>query len=112
MKSDFSDHDLEAMLRAKQDDALPDDGFSQRVMQALPPRRREFAHTVGRHRATLCVAVGVIAWLLTLTSSHSAASSYETTQAELVRMASAVAGLWSPESIFILSALVFGAAVV
>ena len=112
MKSDYSDHDLDAMLRAKQDEALPDNGFSQRVMQALPAPRLQFAQKVGRYRVILCVAFGMAAWLFTLPSLQTAVSAYDTTQAELARMGDAFTGIWSPESIFILSALLFGIAVV
>ncbi|HVJ61618.1 MAG TPA: DUF5056 domain-containing protein [Tahibacter sp.] len=37
------DNDIEALLRRQFDGAVPDDGFSERVMQQLPPRRRRAA---------------------------------------------------------------------
>lgn len=35
-----SDEAIEALLRAQFDGPVPDEGFSARVMQVLPPRRR------------------------------------------------------------------------
>ncbi|MCA1714516.1 MAG: DUF5056 domain-containing protein [Gammaproteobacteria bacterium] len=37
------DNEIEALLRTQFDGAAPDDGFSDRVMQQLPPRRRHAA---------------------------------------------------------------------
>ncbi|HSX59975.1 MAG TPA: DUF5056 domain-containing protein [Tahibacter sp.] len=37
------DTEIETLLRAQFDGAVPDDGFSDRVMQQLPPRRRRAA---------------------------------------------------------------------
>lgn len=37
------DNEIEALLRTQFDGAVPDDGFSDRVMQQLPPRRRRAA---------------------------------------------------------------------
>ncbi|MGA9335377.1 MAG: hypothetical protein WBV39_13950 [Rudaea sp.] len=34
------DNEIETLLRRQFDGAVPDDGFSDRVMQRLPPRRR------------------------------------------------------------------------
>ena len=34
------DHEIEALLRKQFAGSVPDDGFSDRVMQQLPPRRR------------------------------------------------------------------------
>ncbi len=37
------DDEIEALLRKQFDGAVPDDGFADRVMQQLPPRRRRAA---------------------------------------------------------------------
>ena len=37
------DYEIEALLRTQFDGAVPDDGFSDCVMQQLPPRRRRTA---------------------------------------------------------------------
>ena|SRR5690348_11746970 len=59
------DDQIEALLRRQFDGPTPDQGFSQRVMQALPPRR---------HRAIWPLWSGVLAgacscWLVLLRSS-------------------------------------------
>jgi hypothetical protein len=64
MNSPESDRHLEELLRRTSTAPLPDDGFSQRVLSALPPRARiHEANSTGR-RVLLCVAgaaIGVLA---------------------------------------------------
>jgi len=57
--------DIEALLREQFDGAVPDDGFTDRVMQRVPPRRR---------RAAWPVVAGIVAgigacWLSLLPTS-------------------------------------------
>ena len=59
------DHEIDALLREQFDGAVPDEGFAERVMQELPPRRR---------RAAWPVLAGVVAgiaacWLSLLHTS-------------------------------------------
>ena len=52
------DDPIDALLRAQFEGPVPDDGFSERVMQALPPRRRRVDWPV---RAGIAAAV-VTCW--------------------------------------------------
>lgn len=56
---------IEALLRTQFDGPVPDDGFSERVMQALPPRRRRIDWPL---RAG--IAAGVVACWLSLLSAR------------------------------------------
>lgn len=58
------DDAIDALLRAQFDGPVPDDGFSERVMQALPPRRRRIDWPL---RAG--IAAGVVACWLSLLST-------------------------------------------
>ena len=111
MNSEFSEHDLEALLKARTNDTLPDSGFSTRVMEALPPRRHALGRNLVRYRVLLCTAVGAGVWLLSVPSLHSAISSTETTQSELIRLVEFASALWSPEGALVLSAWVLCAAI-
>jgi len=61
--SDDSAPDLDARLRQAPALPLPDDGFSARVMCALPPRRRALRRTMETRRRILC-SLGLAAGLL------------------------------------------------
>jgi hypothetical protein len=47
--------DLDALLRQAQSAPLPDDGFSARVLRALPSPRREAQRSAATRRTILCM---------------------------------------------------------
>ena len=59
-----NDDDIDALLRAQFDGAVPDDGFTDRVLQRLPPRRRRAAWPLWGG-----LAAGIAACALSLASA-------------------------------------------
>lgn len=68
--SDPLDRELQSLLAAA---PLPDDGFSARVLAALPPRRKTFLGLARRDWLVALLAAGAVVWL----SPHGAAGGWQ-----------------------------------
>ena len=62
--NDHQDLSIDTLLRRQFEGPVPDDGFSDRLMQQLPPRRRR------RHwQLPTAIAIGLVASILSLSSA-------------------------------------------